>query len=271
MKNLSLALGAIALSLAAQQAVAKVGADEAAKLGTTLTPVGAEKAGNKDGSIPEWAPAAQKGSLKGEFPIDEKIMAEKPKFTITKASLDQYKDKLTEGHKYLLKTYDTYKMNVYPTHRQTSWPQPIYDATKANATTCELIGTDLLDNCKLGFPFPIPKSGAEVLWNSKLKFRGTAVRRFNDQAIVKPDGNFKLTKLVEDLDLKARVDLRFGFHPRADIARWANDALACAYLPFDEDSVGYVTMEAFASGKAVLTVTDRRARCRTSNRSLERV
>jgi glycosyltransferase involved in cell wall biosynthesis len=66
----------------------------------------------------------------------------------------------------------------------------------------------------------------------------------------------RLRKLVEDLNLNDRVDLRFGFHPRADIARWANGALVCAYLPFDEDSVGYVTMEAFASAKAVLTVTD---------------
>ena len=66
----------------------------------------------------------------------------------------------------------------------------------------------------------------------------------------------RLRKLVEDLELEDRVDLRFGFHPREDIARWANDALACAYLPFDEDSVGYVTMEAFAAGKPVLTVTD---------------
>ena len=66
----------------------------------------------------------------------------------------------------------------------------------------------------------------------------------------------RLRTLVEDLDLKDRVDLRFGFHPREDIARWANGALICAYLPFDEDSVGYVTMEAFAAGKAVLTVTD---------------
>ncbi|WP_297506515.1 glycosyltransferase family 4 protein [uncultured Caulobacter sp.] len=66
----------------------------------------------------------------------------------------------------------------------------------------------------------------------------------------------RLRKLVEDLDLKDRVDLRFGFHPREDIARWANGALICAYLPFDEDSVGYVTMEAFAAGKAVLTVSD---------------
>ena len=28
--------------------------DEAAQLGKTLTPTGAEKAGNKDGTIPEW-------------------------------------------------------------------------------------------------------------------------------------------------------------------------------------------------------------------------
>ena len=199
MKNLSLALGAIALCLAAQQAYAKVGADEVAKLGTTLTPVGAEKAGSKDGSIPEWKPAPQSGSLKGEFPMDPVIAAEKPKFTISKANVDQYKDKLTEGHKYLLKTYDTYKMNVYPTHRNVSWPQPIYDATKVNATNCELIGTDILDGCKLGFPFPIPKNGAEPVWNHKLKWRGESVTRFNNQMIVQPSGDFQLTKVVENV------------------------------------------------------------------------
>ena len=199
MKNLSLALGAIALSLAAQQAAAKVGADEAAKIGTTLTPVGAEKAGNKEGSIPEWKPAAQKGSLEGEFPMDPVIAAEKPTFTINKANMAQYSAKLTEGHKYLLKSYDTYKMNVYQTHRMVSWPQPIYDATKANATTCELTGTDILDGCKLGFPFPIPKNGAEPIWNHKLKWRGEAVSRYNNQMIVQPNGDFQLTKIIEDV------------------------------------------------------------------------
>jgi len=199
MKNLSLALSAIALGFAAQQAYAKVGADEAAKLGTTLTPVGAEKGANKDGSIPEWKPAPQSGSLKGEFPMDATIAAEKPSFTINKANLDKYKDKLTEGHKYLLKTYDTYKMNVYQTHRNVSFPQPIYDATKANATTCELIGTDVLDGCKLGFPFPIPKNGAEPVWNHKLKWRGEQVTRYNNQMIVQPNGDFQLTKVIENV------------------------------------------------------------------------
>ena len=199
MKKLSLALGAIALSLAATQAAAKVDAAEAAKLGTSLTPVGAEKAANKDGSIPAWAPLPQKGALKGEFAVNSALDAEKPKFTITKANLDQYKDKLSEGHKYLLKTFDTYKMNVYPSHRQASFPQFIYDATKANATTCTIEGTDILDGCKVGIPFPIPKTGAEVIWNHKLKWRGNAATRYNNQLIVQPSGEFQLTKIIEDV------------------------------------------------------------------------
>ncbi|KAB0763476.1 DUF1329 domain-containing protein, partial [Pseudomonas aeruginosa] len=46
--------GVLALSLLATQVMAAVSADEAAKLGTSLTPLGAEKAGNADGSIPAW-------------------------------------------------------------------------------------------------------------------------------------------------------------------------------------------------------------------------
>ena len=66
----------------------------------------------------------------------------------------------------------------------------------------------------------------------------------------------RLRALVAEHVLEDRVELRFGFHPREDVARWANEASACAYLPFDEDSLGYVTMEAFAAGKPVLTTTD---------------
>jgi glycosyltransferase involved in cell wall biosynthesis len=65
-----------------------------------------------------------------------------------------------------------------------------------------------------------------------------------------------LHSLVENHDLSGRVDLRFGFRPRDEIAQLVNGALACAYLPIDEDSLGYVTMESFAAGKAVITTTD---------------
>ncbi len=187
------------LSALAMPALAKVSPEEAAKLGAELTPVGAEKAGNKDGSIPAWKPAAQKGALKGEFPSNPTIDAEKPLFTITKANMAQYKDKLTEGHKKLLSSYDTYKMNVYPSHRPVAWPKEIYDATKVNATTCTIDGTDILDNCKVGFPFPIPKTGAEPIWNHKLKWRGEAVQRYNNQMIVQANGEFQQTKIIEDV------------------------------------------------------------------------
>ena len=50
------------------------------------------------------------------------------------------------------------------------------------------------------------------------------------------------------------LDLRLL--PRADLARLVNGARAVAYLPFDEDSLGYCTMEAFQASKPVLTATD---------------
>src|SRR5581483_7455546 len=111
----------------------------------------------------------------------------------------QYADKLTGGHKELLKRFPTYKMNVYKTHRPVAFPQFIYDATKVNATNCAIEGTDILENCKLGFPYPIPKSGAEVIWNHRLKWRGNAARRFNNQLIVQPSGDFQETKILEDV------------------------------------------------------------------------
>ena len=42
------------LAVLSASAVAAVSEQEAAQLGKNLTPVGAEKAGNKDGTIPEW-------------------------------------------------------------------------------------------------------------------------------------------------------------------------------------------------------------------------
>ena len=119
-----------ALGLAAVPALAKVTPEEAAKLGKELTPVGAEKAGNADGTIPAWTPHAKKGALKGEYPTAP-FDNEKPLFTITGQNLAQYAGKLTEGHKYLLKTYPSYKMKVYPTHRVVAWPDAIYKGRQA--------------------------------------------------------------------------------------------------------------------------------------------
>ncbi len=253
-----------AFSAVAGQAQAGVSAAEAAKLGAELTPIGATKAGNEAGTIPEWSngsmypagsrkltpqdlenarskfeemrksdPApfnkllgyvdnfslekypeisAQVDSIIEKLPAKEKALAkqqraeagsaEKPLAIITRANLAEYADKLTDGHKALFDKYDSYKMIIYPTLRTGFFPQEIYEATKKNATSATLEGTDKITGAVLGYPFPIPKSGAEVIWNHKLKFRGSAVTRYNNQAIVKPDGSYKISKLVEDVKFK---------------------------------------------------------------------
>ena len=195
---------AVAISLGAQ---AKVSEDEAAKLGNELTPVGAVKEGNKDGTIPAWEPWKQTGKVSGvdltaEFFPDTvgKILKEEPKFTITKDNLSEYADKLTVGHKALFELYDDYKMKVYPTHRNVGYPEKVEKFTKANATTAVVDGcNDCLREAEFGFPFPIPKSGIEVLWNHRLRWRGESVQRNNDQAIVQQSGNQQITKLIENV------------------------------------------------------------------------
>ena len=117
----------LALVLCVAPAAAKVTPEEAAKLGNELTPIGAEKGANADGTIPAWAPGAKRGKLKDEYANDPAVEAEKPQFTITKANLAQYDKFLTAGHKKLLNQYDTYKMNVYRTIRDVTWPDEIID------------------------------------------------------------------------------------------------------------------------------------------------
>src|SRR5215467_7175606 len=86
---------------------AAVSAQEAARLGNDLTPLGGEKAGNADGSIPAWtggiksaADAGFPGYKTGQHHPDP-FASDKPLFTITAANINQYVAKLTEGHKKL--------------------------------------------------------------------------------------------------------------------------------------------------------------------------
>ena len=98
---------AAALGTAFVPALSAATAEDAAKLKTDLTPLGAEKAGNKDGSIPAWTgghttpiPGDKPGGRRGDPFKDEK-----PLFSITAKNLDQYADKLSDGQKAMLKKY----------------------------------------------------------------------------------------------------------------------------------------------------------------------
>ncbi|MES2684469.1 MAG: DUF1329 domain-containing protein [Pseudomonadota bacterium] len=194
---------ACALAIASGAVIAKVPQAEADKLKSSLTPVGAERAGNKDGSIPKWdggltkPPSCFKGAgtwYCNAFPED------KPKFTITKANVEQYKEKLTTGQRALFAKYDDYKMNVYATRRTAAFPQFVYDATAKNAVTADLGGGgEAISGAVVGIPFPIPKTGNEPIWNHKLRYRGEGIDRWNIQTAVTTSGDFNLTKIHEEV------------------------------------------------------------------------
>jgi glycosyltransferase involved in cell wall biosynthesis len=65
-----------------------------------------------------------------------------------------------------------------------------------------------------------------------------------------------LRYLAESLNVSDRVHFDMRFLGRGELAHYVNSSLACAYIPFDEDSMGYVAMEAAEAGKAILTTTD---------------
>jgi glycosyltransferase involved in cell wall biosynthesis len=71
-----------------------------------------------------------------------------------------------------------------------------------------------------------------------------------------PEDADRLRSTVRRLKLEDRVVLDFAFHPVEKIADYVAHARACAYLPVDEDAIGYVTMEAAAASKPVVTLTD---------------
>lgn len=188
-----------ALSVGAHAAVNE---QEAAKLGKDLTAFGAEKAGNAAGTIPAYAGGLDKapaGYKNGGFLVDP-YASEKPLFTISSANVDKYAGNLSAGQIAMLKKYPTFKMNVYPTHRSTKYPQKVLDATRKNALQAKTTdgGNGVLE-FEQAIPFPIPKTGVEVIWNHLTRYRGGAVVRDFVQVPVERDGTFVLSQVEDKL------------------------------------------------------------------------
>lgn len=205
MKKLTLLASAVALVFSCNT-LAKLPADQVARLGKDLTPVGAEQAGNAAGTIPEWtggikaAPAGYKPGDHHPNPFaDDKIL-----FTITKANLDQYRQFLSPGQIALFDLYpETFKMNVYPTRRSASFPQYFYDATKRIAAEAELVeGGNGLRNAAIGIPFPIPSNGLEAIWNHTVRYRGVAASRNGGQAAPTAAGAYTIIGFDEQIMFK---------------------------------------------------------------------
>ncbi len=181
-------------------------AQQAAKLGADLTPMGAEKAANAAGTIPAWtggfnsaAEAGQPAFKTGGHHPDP-FASEKPLYKVDASNMAKYAANLTAGHKALLGAYKgSYFLNVYPSHRSAAFPKRIYDATKANATSAKLTGGGTgVTGAIIGIPFPIPSSGVEVIWNHILRYRADIAERVIGQAAVTRTGDYNLVKLHDE-------------------------------------------------------------------------
>lgn len=198
----SIAATAAGLLLAAMAsaASAEVTSEQAAALKATLTPLGAEKAGNKEGTIPTWEGGFTQVSpgYKSGAPRPDYFAKDKPLFSITGKNVDQYVDKLSEVTKALLKKYPDYRLDVYPTRRTAAAPQWVYDNTFKNATSAKTTkGGEGLEGAYGGIPFPIPKDGHEVLWNHRTAWLGENTFAHSSAYIVTSQGKPVLASKFE--------------------------------------------------------------------------
>ena len=181
-------------------AFAAVTPEEARKLTSTLTAVGAEKAGNQEGTIPAYtgglttSPASYK---KGSGLRPDPFAGEKPLFSITAQNMDRYAGRLDEASKALLKRYPTYRLDVYPTHRTAAFPAYSLEATARSAVSAQTVNDGLaIRDFKGGVPFPMPKDGHEAIWNHIIKPRGEAAEAHYSTYNVDASGRNALTSTI---------------------------------------------------------------------------
>lgn len=185
-------------------------ADDFSRLGADLTPWGAPKAGNADGTIPAWDGGITtpptgfdpKNGYISPFPDEQ------PLYTITAANYGDYESKLAAGQIELLKRYPDYKINVYPSHRTHALSQSQYDAIAQEGPNVRLSedGNGYLGTVKSSVPFPFPKVGVEVYHNLLIRSRGGSYSRRLASFPVQSDGRFTPSVWQEDVQFHMNLD-----------------------------------------------------------------
>ncbi len=195
----------IVMSLAPALAAAGAKPDQVGRLDRDLTPMGSERAGNADGTIPAWTGGLTRADWPAGYqPGDhhpDPFAADRPLFRIDASNYTQYADKLSVGAQEMFKRYpDTYYMEVYPSRRSASFPERTYEMTKRNAATGRIVADgDGVADVAEGFPFPFPESAYELMWNHKLKYKGIGGTRYNNQIAPTVGGSYTMVKLREEL------------------------------------------------------------------------
>jgi hypothetical protein len=142
-----------------------------------LTVEGAERAASADGQVAAFAGRETPedgwsyGKYRGDF---WKHKNEKPLYSIDAANVDKYADKLSPGQIQLIKEKKGYRMDVYPSHRTCQVPDWVEQNTRQNITAAKMdaAGEAVKAGVFPGVPFPHPTTGAQVVWNYQLHYRG---------------------------------------------------------------------------------------------------
>lgn len=148
-----------------------------------LTPSGAEQAGTASG-IPEWQapqpalPGWTYGQPRKDFFQYKNDM---PLFSIDASNVEKYATQLNPGQVALVKSVKGYSMPVYPSRRTCGVPDFVAQNTQKNIGFAQVNDKDnsLIDAHLPGFPFPAPKTGAEAMWNAKLRYRGVGLEQYS--------------------------------------------------------------------------------------------
>lgn len=201
----------LALSLLASSVMAAVSQQEADKLGTSLTPLGAQKEANADGSIPAWTGGlpTDAGAVDSNGFLVDPFAGEKPQFVITASNAEQYRDKLTDGQMAMLRRYpDSYRIPVYPSHRTATVPPQVLAAAKDSALQVQSVNDgNGLAGFKPGsyYAFPIPGNGVEVVWNHFTRYMGDSYKRGFIQATPQVNGSYTPVRFEEQQVYPAQV------------------------------------------------------------------
>ncbi len=180
-------LGAVVIATALH---GTVWAQDASALSGRMTPVGAERAGNKDGTIPAWVSEKQdSGWTWGKRRLSGwKYKDDKPLYSIDASNVDKYADKLSPGQIATIKQVKGYRMDVYPTRRTCNVPDFVAENTRKNVGFAKLAdnGWALQEAWVPGVPFPMPSNGTEAMWNMAMRYRGVATEFKGGTTLVSP-------------------------------------------------------------------------------------
>jgi len=233
-------------ALLPSDASAAMSAADIERLGKDLTPVGATRGANTDGSIPAWTGGltSPPAGWKPEAGYVDPFAGDKPLFTISAANVAQHADHLPPGMVALLKVHPgSLRMNVYPTRRTAAYPKQVTDLVARYAATAALDDGAIRQFGDSSVPFPIPKTGEEAIWNHLVRYQGGAVEMQSDRTVVLPGEDVSSAKI----SVRAIWDYNLEPRPRerefVSVLRILEPAIYAGTIRVNQEPIGFVRTE----------------------------